>query len=82
MDVQTVCLTGIIVLAPLLLYGLFLKVTDGLYWSFFFTLLYRNNREAERQIGQRICRFIWKYLPPFFIAFLVIYLLNRFAGLF
>ena len=71
---------GIIVTGLLLLIAVLPKWTNGLFvarfpWEF------RKDRddprfEMERRIGKKYSQFIFKYVPPFFIGFLLILLLS------
>lgn len=72
MDLKVIAVAGLITFASFIGYGFFLKWTEGLFWSLFFSLLFINNRQQEQKIVQQISQQIWKFAPPAFIAFLIL----------
>lgn len=64
----------------MLLIGLFMKQTNGLFWarSVYQFKCDQNNPqyENERRIGQQATVLIFKYIPIFFIFCLVMFLLS------
>lgn len=67
----------------LIIFAILLKFTNGLFWSRPLQR-YKENRfdphyEKERNIGKKFSRWTLKYLPPFFIGFLLILLWSTFS---
>jgi len=70
---------GIAVTGLLLLFGVLLKLTNGLFiarlpWDF---IRHREDPsyEAERRTGKACSDFVFRYVPPFFLGFLAILIL-------
>lgn len=74
MTLLNFALGGVTLCGILLLFSVFLKLTGGLYWFIPFSLIFIKDRNTERRIGLELRRLILKYIPPFFIGFLLIFL--------
>ncbi|MGC6768861.1 hypothetical protein [Enterococcus sp. LJL51] len=67
-----IAFAGVTISGILLLIGYFLKLSNGKFWSFPFCLLF--NDADERAIGNKMRRFIFSYVPVFFVIFLILFL--------
>ena len=69
---------GLFMTSFLLLMAVLLSKTKGLFLARSLKELNNDQRKAntekERQIGQQISAWIFKYIPPFFAAFLLLFL--------
>lgn len=63
---------GLTLSGILLLLSVLLKITDGRFWSIPFSAFF--DRKTESEIGLMLRRVILKFVPPFFIFFLVFFL--------
>ena len=82
-SIQQLAFAGIILTALLLLVAFFTKLTNGLFIARFpFEFLQDKNDpsyENERRFGNRLRFLIFKYVPPFFIGFVIILFLTYVA---
>ncbi|MGK0605460.1 hypothetical protein [Enterococcus gilvus] len=79
-SIQQLAFAGIMLTTLLLLIAFFTKLTSGLFIARFpFEFLQDKNDpsyENERRFGNRFRFFIFKYVPPFFIGFVIILFLT------
>lgn len=79
---RLIAFAGILGTGPFLLCAFLMKLTNGLFLSRlphqFVQDRHDPQYEHERQAGQRFSKLAFKYLPPFFIGFLLILLLSYF----
>jgi hypothetical protein len=85
MDKQTLLLAGLILTGLLLLVAWPLRFTGGLFWSRTIHGFFKDRAdpryEAERKTGLAFQQFVFHYIPPFFIIFLLGYLFLSFLGI-
>lgn len=78
-SIQEIALAGIFCTGLLLSIALITRFTNGLFFSRFpwqFVIDREDPRfEAERRVGKAYSRIVFKYVPPFFIGFILIFLL-------
>ena len=76
---QEIAFVGIMGTGLLLVIAFVTKLTGGLIFSIPVNL-FKNwsdpTREKERQAGKRFSYLVFKYVPPFFIGFVVILLIS------
>lgn len=80
MNIQKLLIVGLGVTLFLLLFAFLLKLTNGLFWSRFPTefISDRNDSryEAERKAGKFFYHFVFNYIPPIFVVFVITLLLT------
>lgn len=73
-------LSGVFTTGLLLISALFMKKSGGLFFSRTISQYEEDQKnpkfENERQLGKRVTTFIMKYVPPIFIAFLILLVLK------
>ncbi|MBR8697071.1 hypothetical protein [Enterococcus gallinarum] len=79
-SVQRILIIGLGCTLFLLLFAFLLKITNGLFWARFphKFLSDRNDPkfETERKAGKMFSYFVFKYIPPIFIGFVITLLLT------
>lgn len=78
--IRQIAFAGLSSTIVLITIAFYIKITNGLFiprlpWDF---IKHRTDPkyELERQIGKRFSTFVFSYIPPFFIGFLIILLLT------
>ncbi len=71
---------GIAIIGFLIIIAFFMKRSDGLFLARTITQ-YKSDKnnpkyDTERHIGNKATKFILKFVPPFFIAFLILLILK------
>lgn len=83
-NIQNLAAAGVFFTGLLLLIALFTKITNGLFIARFPWDFVKDSKdprfENERIAGIRFSQFVFKYLPPFFIGFVLIALFTKFIG--
>jgi len=78
--IRQIAFAGISSTLVLITIAFYTKLTHGLFISRFpwdFSKHRADPRyETEREIGKRFSTFVFKYVPPFFIGFIIIFLLT------
>lgn len=79
-SIRALAFAGIACTGVLLLLAILTRITKGLFISRFPHQFIQDSTdpryELERQAGKKFSTFIFKYVPPFFIGFLLILLLT------
>lgn len=82
-SIQQYAFGGLWLTIILLLIALITKHTHGLFIARFPSEFVKDRNdpryENERTIGNRYMKFVFKYVPPFFIGFLIIILMTYFV---
>lgn len=73
---------GVSISGFLLLIAIFMKKSDGLFLARTINQ-YKDDQnnpeyEKERQVGKNASKYILKYVPPFFLGFLILLILKSF----
>ncbi|MEO1768940.1 hypothetical protein [Candidatus Enterococcus ferrettii] len=79
-SIQQIAFAGLACTGILLLLAILTRITKGLFLARFPHEFIKDSTdpkyELERQAGKKFSHFILKYIPPFFIGFLIILLLT------
>lgn len=79
-SIQQLAFVGLIFTGQLLLIAFFTKLTNGLFIARFPSEFLQDkndpNYESERKLGNCFRNFVFKYIPPFFIGFVVLLFLT------